>query len=95
MAEEATFHFLEKMTGMHEIVPITVTDSASGESWTAQVLLREIQKHPYKHKITHLDFWELPEAKPHQHETPLGEGLYFSVETQLTNRLVQNQGYTV
>ena len=63
MAEEATRHLLEKMSGMHEIVPITVTDSISGESWTAQVLLREIQKHPYKHQITHIDFWELPEAK--------------------------------
>ena len=64
MAEEATRHLLEKMSGLHELVPITVTDSASGEIWTAQVLLREIQKHPYKHQITHLDFWELPEAKP-------------------------------
>ena len=64
MAEESTRHLLEKMSGMHEIVPINVTDSASGESWTAQVLLREIQKHPYQHQITHIDFWELPEAKP-------------------------------
>ena len=71
MAEEATCHFLEKMTGMHEIVPITVTDSESGESWTAQVLLREIQKHPHKHKITHLDFWELPEAKPQTVRIPV------------------------
>ena len=54
MVEEATCHFLEKMTGMHELLPLTVTDSASGESWTAQVLLREIQKHPYKHKILSL-----------------------------------------
>jgi large subunit ribosomal protein L25 len=64
MAEESTRHLLEKMSGMHELVPINVTDSASGESWTAQVLLREIQKHPYQHQITHIDFWELPEAKP-------------------------------
>lgn len=71
MVEEATCHFLEKMTGMHELLPLTVTDSASGESWTAQVLLREIQKHPYKHKITHLDFWELPEAKPQIFRIPV------------------------
>tara|TARA_B110000495_G_scaffold58316_1_gene49419 strand:- start:190 stop:873 length:684 start_codon:yes stop_codon:yes gene_type:complete len=64
MAEESTRHLLEKMSGMHELVPINVTDSASGESWTAQVMLREIQKHPYQHQITHIDFWELPEAKP-------------------------------
>ena len=71
MVEEATCHFLEKMTGMHELLPLTVTDSASGEIWTAQVLLREIQKHPYKHKITHLDFWELPEAKPQTFRIPV------------------------
>ena len=64
MAEESTRHLLEKMSGMHELVPINVTDSESGESWTAQVMLREIQKHPYQHQITHIDFWELPEAKP-------------------------------
>ena len=71
MVEEATCHFLEKMTGMHELLPLTVTDSASGENWTAQVMLREIQKHPYKHKITHLDFWELPEAKPQTFRIPV------------------------
>jgi len=71
MVEEPTCHFLEKMTGMHELLPLTVTDSVSGESWTAQVLLREIQKHPYKHKITHLDFWELPEAKPQTFRIPV------------------------
>ena len=63
MEEESTRHLLEKMTGMHELVPITVTDSASGDSWTAQVVLREVQKHPYRHLLTHLDFWELPAAK--------------------------------
>jgi large subunit ribosomal protein L25 len=63
MEEESTRHLLEKMTGMHELVPITVTDSASGDSWTAQVVLREVQKHPYRHLLTHLDFWELPVAK--------------------------------
>ena len=63
MVEETTRHLLEKMTGMHELVPITVTDSSKGESWTAQVVLREVQKHPYKHLLTHLDFWELPAAK--------------------------------
>ena len=71
MAEETTRHLLEKMSGMHELVPITVTDSYSGESWTAQVILREVQKHPYKHVITHLDFWELPAAKEQIVRVPL------------------------
>ena len=63
MDEETTRHLLEKMSGMHELVPITVTDSASGDNWTAQVVLREVQKHPYKHLLKHIDFWELPATK--------------------------------
>ena len=63
MTEESTRHILEKMSGMHELVPITVTDNSNQENWTANVLLREVQKHPYKHKLIHLDFWELPETK--------------------------------
>ena len=71
MAEESTRHLLEKMSGMHELVPINVTDSSSGESWTAQVILREVQKHPYKHVLTHLDFWELPVSKEQIVRVPL------------------------
>ena len=71
MAEESTRHLLEKMPGMHELVPINVTDSSSGESWTAQVILREVQKHPYKHVLTHLDFWELPASKEQIVRVPL------------------------
>ena len=71
MAEESTRHILEKMSGMHEMVPITVTDPSNQENWTARVLLREIQKHPYKHKLIHLDFWELPETKSQVFRVPL------------------------
>ena len=71
MAEESTRHTLEKMSGMHEMVPITVTNPSNKESWTASVLLREVQKHPYKHKLIHLDFWELPETKPQVVRVPL------------------------
>ena len=71
MAEESTRHILEKMSGMHEMVPITVTDPSNQENWTARVLLREVQKHPYKHKLIHLDFWELPETKKQVVRVPL------------------------
>ena len=71
MAEESTRHILEQMSGMHEMVPITVTDPSNQENWTARVLLREIQKHPYKHKLIHLDFWELPETKSQVVRVPL------------------------
>ena len=71
MAEESTRHILEKMSGMHEMVPITVTDPSNQENWTVRVLLREVQKHPYKHKLIHLDFWELPETKSQVVRVPL------------------------
>ena len=71
MEEETTRHLLEKMSGMHELVPITVTDSASGDNWTAQVVLREVQKHPYKHLLKHLDFWELPATKEQLVRVPI------------------------
>ncbi len=32
MTEESTRHILEKMTGMHELVPITVTDPSNQEN---------------------------------------------------------------
>ena len=71
MAEESTRHILEKMSGMHELIPIKVTDPSNQENWTAKVLLREVQKHPYKHKLIHLDFWELPETKTQVVRVPL------------------------
>ena len=71
MEEESTRHLLEKMSGMHELVPITVTDSVSGDNWTAQVVLRDVQKHPYKHLLKHLDFWELPGTKEQLVRVPI------------------------
>ena len=71
MEEETTRHLLEKMSGMHELVPITVTDSSSGDNWTTQVVLREVQKHPYKHLLKHIDFWELPATKEQLGRIPI------------------------
>ena len=71
MTEESTRHILEKMSGLHELVPITVTDPSNKENWTAKVLIREVQKHPYKHKLIHLDFWELPETKSQMVRIPV------------------------
>ena len=55
MEEEETRHLLEKMGGFHELMPISVSDSEKGESWSAMVLLREVQKHPFKQLLTHLE----------------------------------------
>ena len=34
MAEEETRHLLEKMTGMHELMSIAVSDYEKGENWS-------------------------------------------------------------
>ncbi len=72
MEEEPTRHQLEKMSGMHELIPIKVLDNSSGDSWTAEVVLREVQKHPYKHFLMHLDFWEIPPKKVQVVRVPIG-----------------------
>tara|TARA_B100000676_G_C18011785_1_gene807132 strand:- start:842 stop:1540 length:699 start_codon:yes stop_codon:yes gene_type:complete len=71
MVEEETRHLLEKMSGFHELMPIEVADSTKGESWSAKVLLREVQKHPYKHLITHLDFWEISDSEKQTFRVPV------------------------
>ena len=52
-------------------MPISVSDSNKGESWSAKVLLREVQRHPYKQIITHLDFWELAENEEQIFRVPI------------------------
>ena len=54
MTEESRRHILEKMSGMHELVPITVTDPSNQENWTAKVLLREVQKKNFWYEILRL-----------------------------------------
>ena len=71
MVEEETRHLLEKMSGFHELMPIEVADSVKGESWSAKVLLREVQKHPYKQLITHLDFWEISDSEKQTFRVPI------------------------
>jgi len=71
MAEEETRHLLEKMTGMHELMNIEVSDSEKGENWSTKVMLREVQRHPYKQLITHLDFWELADNEEQIFRVPI------------------------
>ncbi len=71
MAEEETRHLLEKMSGMHELMPIAVSNAEKGESWSTKVMLREVQRHPYKQLITHLDFWELAENEKQIFRVPI------------------------
>jgi len=71
MAEEETRHLLEKMTGMHELMSIAVSDYEKGENWSTKVMLREVQRHPYKQLITHLDFWELADNEEQIFRVPI------------------------
>ena len=71
MSEEETRHLLEKMSGMHELMPIAVSDSEKGDSWSAKVMLREVQRHPFKQLITHLDFWELADNEEQIFRVPI------------------------
>lgn len=57
MDEEQTRHTLQKYPGRHKLMRLKV-DGA--ESWEGEVLLQDVQKHPYKHLLVHLDFREPP-----------------------------------
>jgi len=57
MDEEATRHSLEKYSGRHELMKLKVNGA---EDWEGEVLLQDVQKHPYKHQLVHLDFREPP-----------------------------------
>ena len=72
MDEEPTRHALEKLTGTHELVPLSVLNTDSDkEEWNGKVMLKEVQKHPYKHLLIHLDFRELNTEKPVKLRIPL------------------------
>ena len=42
-----------------------------GESWSTKALLREVQRHPFKNLITHIDFWELSDTENQTFRVPL------------------------
>jgi large subunit ribosomal protein L25 len=70
--EEPTGHALENLTGTHELVPLSGLNADSDkEEWNGKVMLKEVQKHPYKHLLIHLDFRELNTEKPVKLRIPL------------------------
>ncbi|HIL87309.1 MAG TPA: 50S ribosomal protein L25 [Deltaproteobacteria bacterium] len=72
MDEEPTRHALEKLSGTHELMPLSVLSADSEqEEWSGSVMLKEVQKHPYKHLLIHLDFRELNTDKPVKLRIPL------------------------
>lgn len=70
MDQTVTRRFIGKMAGVHQLVPLSVTDD-NGNTEEHQVLLQEIQKHPYKQKLVHLDFRKLDETKSIAVKIPL------------------------
>ena len=64
MEEEATRHFMERLSGLHQLVPLKIINAEVGTTTEHQVIIQEIQKHVYKPKLVHLDFRELDAKKP-------------------------------
>ncbi len=71
MEEEPTRRILSQLTGTHQLLPLQVTDSKSGETSLHYVLLQEIQQHPYKEDLIHIDFRKLDPEKPVNLKVPL------------------------
>ncbi len=62
MPEETTRRFIGKLEGSHQLVPLQITDE-QGETTEHDVLIQEIQKHPYRQQLIHLDFRRLDVGK--------------------------------
>ncbi len=70
MDEVATRQSLEKLYGAHQLVPLQVTEN-DGNSVEHQVLIQEIQKHPYRRELVHLDLRKPDADKPVTLNIPL------------------------
>ncbi|MBF0286753.1 MAG: 50S ribosomal protein L25 [SAR324 cluster bacterium] len=62
MDEVPTRQSIEKMYGAHQLVPLQIIENDK-DPVEHQVLIQEIQKHPYKRKIVHLDLRQLDADK--------------------------------
>ena len=55
---------VESLNGLHELVALHVTHPETGNTEKYEVLIKDIQAHPYRTEVLHLDFWSLnPEKK--------------------------------
>lgn len=70
MDETITRRYIARLQGNHRLMPLQIVDEA-GQITEHQVFLQEIQKHPYKHKLIHLDFRQLDTNTPITLKVPL------------------------
>ena len=70
MHEETTRRFITKLQGSHQLVPLQIIND-KGEAIEHKVLIQEIQKHPYRQHIIHLDFRKLDAEKPISLKIPI------------------------
>jgi len=70
MPEEPTRRFIGKLEGSHQLVPLQITDD-KGETTEHEVLIQEIQKHPYRQQLIHLDFRRLDVGKSLSLKVPI------------------------
>ena len=70
MEEETTRRYISKLDGSHQLLRLQVTDETDNIT-EHRVLLQEIQKHPYRRELLHLDFRKLDDEKPVSLKVPL------------------------
>ena len=70
MDEVRTRRYIANLYGTHRLVPLKIEDETGGTS-EHQVLIQEIQQHPYKQKLLHLDFRQLDTKAPITLKVPL------------------------
>lgn len=62
---------IEDMIGIHQLVTLKIQDQSGTELSKHRVLLQEIQQHPYRDQIIHIDFRELDPNQPVDLKIPL------------------------
>ncbi|MBF0277983.1 MAG: 50S ribosomal protein L25 [SAR324 cluster bacterium] len=70
MHESTTRRFIAGLQGSNQLIPLQITDD-KGESTENSVLIQEIQKHPFRQELVHLDFRRLDAKKPISLKVPL------------------------
>lgn len=70
LEESSTRKLISELDGTHRLVPLIVNDE-NGKEEEHQVLVQEIQKHPFKRKLVHLDFRVLNPERPITLKVPL------------------------
>lgn len=69
MEEKHALHLLENLSGTHKLINLKTEDE--GNITEQKVLIKEIQVHPYRTEIIHLDFFSMSKDSPVSVKIPL------------------------